>query len=226
MLPAKLNKTELKSKSAFARALERLKERRRVTRLGFLIDATGSREDTWEKAQGIQATMFRAASGLGPLSLRLMHFGGGHLTDHGWMNRARDVAAAMAPVRCVRGLTQFLPGLRAFLDQAPEERAAAIILIGDFFEEEPQDAEVVALALRQAGIRVFCFLEGADPAAEGVFRRLAEITGGRFARFGDSLPLGALCEGVALLAGGGESAVKRLENKQVQRLLLTGPSRK
>ena len=57
-----------------------------------------------------------------------------------------------------------------------------------------------------------------------MFRRLAEETGGKFARFGEDLPLGALCEGVALLTAGGDQAVKRLGNKKVRQLLLTGPS--
>jgi hypothetical protein len=229
MLPA-IIKTNATKKSALSRALQRFtarrEERQRITSLGFLIDATASREASWEAAQASQAKMFRATAKLGALSIRLLHFGGEQLTDHGRMTSARELAAAMASVRCAGGYTQILPGLSVFLRDPPEGRADAIILIGDCFEESPAEAEQIALALKEAGIRVFCFLEGEDWTAEAVFRRLAELTGGRFARLGEELPLGALCEGVALLTAGGSKAVKRLENKQVRLLLLPGPARK
>jgi hypothetical protein len=73
-------------KNILARAMERYKERaelRRGVRIGFLIDATRSRENTWEQAQTIQATMFRSASGLKALKLRLVYFGGNRLTKLG-----------------------------------------------------------------------------------------------------------------------------------------------
>jgi hypothetical protein len=228
MLPVKREST-VPAKSAFARARERFtarqEERRRETRIGFIVDATGSRHATWEQAQTIQATMFRSTAKLSALSLRLVHFGGNLLTDHGWMSDPRAVAAQMAGVHCWTGTTQIVPALRAFTDENPESRANALILIGDCFEESQEDALSATCALKSAGIRVFSFLEGKDWTAETVFRRLAEETGGKFARFGEDLPLGALCEGVALLTAGGNEAVKRLGNKKV-RLLLTGPAGK
>lgn len=227
MLPTLTKQTP---KGAFRRALNRFaareEERRRVTRLGFLIDATASRAATWEQAQAAQAQMFRATRKIGRLAVRLVHFGGGQLADHEWFDDPGKAAAAMARVRCESGVTQILPGLAAFLDAPPGLRPAAIILIGDSFEEDPREAERIASALKQAGIRVFSFLEGNDETARAVFRRLAESTSGRFAALGASLPLDDLCEGVALLAAGGAQAVQRLQNKQARQLLLTGTVRK
>ena len=170
--------------------------------------------------------MFRSAAGLSALSLRLVHFGGNQMTDHGWMTDPRAVAARMAEVRCMTGHTQIVPALLQFAEESPESRANSLILIGDCFEESQEDALAAARALKSAGIRVFSFHEGKDWTAETVFRQLAEETGGKFARFGEDLPLGALCEGVALLTAGGDQAVKRLGNKKVRQLLLTGPSGK
>lgn len=235
MLPVKRQGHIAPKKGAFARARERFnarqeeqekkeqEEQRREARIGFVIDATGSREDTWEQAQGIQAQMFRAVAGLPALHLRLVHFGGGEVRDHGWMDRPRDVATAMARVKCVTGLTQILPALRTFLFGTAEERPHALILIGDFFEEDMGEVAPLGAALKAAGIKVFSFLEGDDWTAETAFRQLATTTGGRFAKFGTDLPLADLCEGAALLAAGGEKAVARLGNKRVRQLLLTGP---
>ena len=226
MLPAKRQNAAVNN-SAIGRALARFKTerkeaaRRRPAGIGFLIDATSSRMPAWAEAQQIQAQMFRSVAGMRALSLRLVHFGGGSLTDHGWMSSPEKVAATMRDVRCIAGPTRVLPGLRAFLQH---EQPSAIILVGDCFEENRHEIAAVALDLRAAGIRVFGFLEGDDAVAAAVFRELAQTTGGRFAWFGAELPLRDLCEGVALLTTGGEQAVKRLQNRKVRQLLLTGPA--
>ena len=106
-----------------------------------------------------------------------------------------------------------------FLDEGPE--VDAIILVGDSCEEEMDVA--VATELKRRGIRMFCFLEGRYGYAVEIFGWLAYQTGGKFAHFGDELPLADLCEGVALLAAGGEKALARSKNEEVKRLLLAEP---
>jgi hypothetical protein len=226
MLPAKTRTQVANKQSAFSRAMERFAARRHAKRIGFVVDATGSRSHTWEQAQTIQAKMFRSVARLGTLSLRLVHFGGYTLTDHGWESDPRAVAARMAQVRCERGLTKILPALTALLDDPADRRASAIILIGDSFEESYLQVAPLAEALKAAGIKVFSFFEGENTTGEDVFRELADATGGVFARFGAELPLSDLCEGVALLTAGGEKAAGQLKNKAVRRLLLTGPAKK
>ena len=198
---------------------EASKVAQRITRIGFLVDATGSRQATWEQAQRIQANMFEAVTGLQKLELRLVHFGGARITDYGWSKDPGKLAAKMARVRCEKGYTQINEGLKAFLDEGPE--VDAIILVGDSCEEEMDVA--VATELKRRGIKMFCFLEGHYGYAVEIFGWLAYQTGGKFAHFGDDLPLGDLCEGVALLAAGGEKALARSKNEEVKRLLLAGP---
>lgn len=223
MLPEKTNSAARQGKGIVARAAARFREARRGTRIGFVIDATGSRARQWEQAQTIQARMFRAAGRRSGMHLRLVHYGGGALCDHGWQDSPRNIAAAMARVRCRSGLTQILPALSRFADDGPDGNAKAIILIGDAFEEDPEEATRIGAALKVAGIRLYAFLEGEDWTAADAFRRLAEMTGGRFARFGDDLPLDELCQGVALLSAGGDGRLRRLKHDKVRRLLLEGP---
>ena len=216
-------------KNLLARAIDRYKERaalKRGVRIGFLIDATASREHTWEQAQTIQAKMFHSASGLTALKLRLVYFGGNRITKHGWNDNERGVAAHMAAVRCSAGLTQIIEGLEAFIDEKPENRAGAIILIGDCFEEDSAIAAKTAALLKAKNIKVFSFIEGEDWTAHSVFKNLATITGGKFAKFGDDLPLDDLCEGVALMTYGGEKALTRLKNDKVRQLLLPSLKKK
>ncbi len=219
-----MNKLTTNRKSIWARTMDRYKESGKPGRIGFIIDATGSRHSTWEQAQSIQAKMLQAASGVKAIKLRLVHFGGGCLTALGWDGDTRSVGAHMAAVQCRAGITQIVEGLQSFIDEAPEDKAGAIILIGDCFEEHSGEAESAATLLKDKDIKVFSFIEGNDDRAQTVFRRISEITGGTFAKFGDDLPLADLCEGVALLTSGGKKALRRLENKKV-RLLLSGPSK-
>jgi len=72
---------------------------------------------------------------------------------------------------------------------------------------------------------MFSFIEGDGLTANAVFKKLTYDTGWKFARFGADLPLGDLCEGVALLTSGGTKALRRLKNEKA-RLLLAGPSAK
>lgn len=220
-LPIKTASAAPAKKSVFARFKEHQMQKRRGARIGFVIDATGSREQSWEQAQTLQAGMFRAVARLKALHLRLVHFGGGMLADHGWQTDPKQVAATMAKTRCQRGLTQILPALTAFIDEPAQTRADAIILVGDCFEEDMAQAASIAQALKANGIKVFAFHEGQDWTAESAFRVLAQTTGGAFCKLGEALPLEALCQGVALLTAGGSKAVKKLENKRVRQLLLT-----
>lgn len=229
MLPALKSKSTFPAKGAFARACERVaahrhEARQRGARIGFIIDATASREATWEAAQWVQGKMFFAVRKQGALWLRLIHFGGNEMTDFGWTGSPRAIAKHMAGVRCASGYTQLLPALALFAGEAQETKASAIILIGDCFEEDAGEAEALAHALKAAGIKVFAFLEGDDCTAQGVFRRLAEITGGKFARLGDDLALHNLCQGVALLMAGGKQALATLPDERAKQLLLGGPS--
>lgn len=218
MLPAIIrpNKT-----TALTRAVAAFKAQRRPAHIGLIIDATGSREHSWEQAQTAQLRMFKDLASLKALQLRLLEFGGGKLSDYGWQGDALKVAKKMAAVRCRQGLTQFVPALEAFAKD--KTKTDALLLIGDAFEEEQTAVLFCAWNLRDRGTRVFCFREGDDPVTESAFRTLAEITGGRSIKLGDQLPLADLCSGAALLAAGGQDAIKRLPNAKARQLLLPPP---
>lgn len=229
MLPTIFRKAALqKQTGALARARERFRdvkqERARPAQIAFVIDATASRQQTWELAQVTQARMFRAVRTIGPLALRLIHFGGFGVHDRGTYRDAARLQADMASVRCVMGSTQILPSLRLLLGDEPPK---AVILIGDCFEEDHDEARRVARDLSLAEVKVFSFHEGDDDTAADIFAMLARETGGKFARFGAELPLADLCEGVAVLAIGGEKAAKqRIANRKVAELLLPPPGKR
>ena len=222
MLPVLIDKLKPSKESALGRALERFKDSERPTGIGLIIDATGSRADTWEHAQKTQLNLFGHLARMKRLHLRLISFGGSNVNDFGWSNNPNELGAKMASVRCRQGLTQYLQSLNTFLDDGASD-LQAIILIGDMFEEDEEEANRLASICAEREIKLFCFLEGDDWFAKDVFQRLADVTNGAFARFEDGLFLNDLCEGVRILVTKGPKALEHHGNKRVARLLLPAP---
>jgi hypothetical protein len=207
-------------------AVEKVSKRANVSgrgNIGFLIDATASRSSTWEEAQSIQSKMFESIVGMGSMGARLVYFDGNEVAAKDWTKDTKQVGEQMAAVSCGAGLTQIIDGFNHYLSDADSEKANSIILIGDSYEESDYDIEETANRLKDKGIKIFAFHEGNSTSAEAAFKKFAEITGGTFAKFGADMPLQDLCEGVALLTVGGQSALNRLKNAGARQLLLSGP---
>lgn len=186
-----------------------------VGRLVFALDATASRQPTWDQACSIQAQMFQEAGG--DLGMQLVYFGGHHCRASGWITNAGRLGDMMASVQCVTGTTQIG---RVLGHAAKENRRApisALVFVGDAMEEEPGALYEKARTLDH--VPAFMFQEGDEPVPEKVFREIAKITGGAFCRFtpGSAKELGDLLRAVAAYAAGG---VEALEAKGVSRLLI------
>lgn len=193
------------------------------TNIGFVIDATASREDTWEDAKTIQCDMFNQIAGMGQMRLRLVHFGGDELTDRGYANSPDIVHAQMNETVCRGGSTQIIESLDALLASPDADQPRSIILVGDSFEEDSDALLERATTLADKKIKVYAFQEGDESDAAYAFRMLAEKTGGAYAVFGADMPLKELCQGVALQAIGGNAALFRLNNAAVRNLLTVKP---
>src|SRR3981189_1336612 len=60
-------------------------------RLVFALDATMSRQPTWDMACALQADMFREAAALGSLDIRLVYYRGlNECRATGWISDSRD----------------------------------------------------------------------------------------------------------------------------------------
>lgn len=188
-------------------------------RVIFAIDATASRQPTWDLAARLTAQMFRAATFDGGLDLQLVYFRAEECVASRWMSDAGALAAAMSGVICRSGLTQ----IGCVLDHAKKEdqrnKVAAVILISDSNEENPMELFDRA---RKLGVPVFMFQEGADQHVEKVYRKIAEITGGASCAFDASAAarLSDLLRAVVIFATGGRKALAN-EKTDAARLLLS-----
>lgn len=193
-------------------------------RLLFALDATASRQPTWDQACEIQGEMFAATDALGGLAIQLAYFRGRDEFDTTpWLANPRALIDYMAKVRCLKGPTQIERMLAHAIDETKRQRINALVYVGDSMEEEPDALKHAAGQLGLLGVPVFLFQEGADPAAAAVFREIARLTGGAYLSFDAGSPklLRELLAAVAIYAVGGHAALKdysRQASPQVQRL--------
>src|SRR3954452_22943074 len=76
-------------------------------RLVFALDATMSRQPTWDLACGLQADMFREAASIGSLDIRLVYYRGfNECRASGWISESGKLARLMASIDCRGGNTQ------------------------------------------------------------------------------------------------------------------------
>lgn len=179
-------------------------------KLIFALDATASREPTWEQARQLQSTMFDVASTLGGLSMQLCFFQGmANFFASPWLHDAKGLKVRMERVHCLGGLTQIGRVLEHALQEARLERIHAVIYIGDCVEENPDALGHLAGKLGVLSTPLFVFQEGHDPNAEMTFRQLAKLSGGAYGRFdaGSARQLADLLGAVAAYASGGYAAM-------------------
>jgi hypothetical protein len=183
-------------------------------RLIFAMDATASREPTWDTAAQLQAEMFLEADRLGGLDVQLVYYRGfDECRASRWVRDAKALVRLMTSVTCRAGQTQIRRVLRHALKEARQSRVHALVFIGDCCEEDADELGQLAGELGLLGTRAFVFQEGRDPTASRVFRDLAKLTGGAHCCFDRAAAdqLRELLRAVAAFAAGGRAALAALE---------------
>jgi hypothetical protein len=194
-------------------------------RLIFALDATMSRQPTWDLAQSIQGEMFRATAAQGGLEVQLVYFRGfDECRASRFVSGGDGLGRLMAGISCQGGKTQIGRVLGHARDEARAARVGALVYIGDATEESVDSLAHTAGELGLLGVKTFLFQEGADPAATAAFREIARLTGGAHAVFDASAPhrLRELLAAVATYAAGGLPALEKRakSGEDVARLLL------
>ena len=180
-------------------------------KLIFAIDATMSRQPTWDRAAEIQTDMFEVAQSIGGLAVQLVFFRGrGEFEVSEWTVTPSALAARMNAVSCRSGLTQLRRVLVHAADEAKRTRVGALVYVGDCFEERPDSVAKAAATLALRGVPAFMFHEGDDPTAAHMFREVARLTKGVYARFdsGAAQQLRDLLSAAAVYAAGGDVALR------------------
>lgn len=185
-------------------------------RLIFALDATMSRQPTWDRACALQAEMFEEAGRIGGLEVQLVYYRGfGECRAGKWVADAHALAGLMSRIDCRGGATQIGRVLGHAVAEARRGPVAAVVFVGDAMEENPDALAAKAGELGLLNVPVFVFQEGRDPGAGRVFAEIARLTRGAHVRFDSSAAaeLALLLRAVAAFAAGGRAALVALEGR-------------
>ena len=178
-------------------------------RLMFAIDATASREPTWDMASQTQAEMFKATQGLGGLEVQLCFYRGfGQFKATPWVASSAALINPMSGVRCLAGRTQIAKVLRHTIKETKHKKVDALVFVGDVVEEDIDALGHRAGQLGLLGTPVFVFQEGGEPASRRAFQQIAKLSGGAYSSFdaGSAAQLRDLLAAVAVFSAGGRSS--------------------
>jgi hypothetical protein len=192
-----------------------------AARLIFGLDATMSREQTWDQACKLQAQMFATAGKLGTLQIQLVYYRGhDECRASHWTGNAPELARTMTGIQCRGGETQIGKILTHIRKENIAQKVSAAIFVGDMMEED--DSKLCDAAAALGPVPLFIFQEGYDPKAETTFRKMARLSGGAYERFesGAEAKLAALLRAVAAFAVSGVAALAD-QRTDAARLLLS-----
>ena len=190
-------------------------------KLAFVIDATASRQPTWDQACKIQENMFEAVEKIGKLQVQLIYFRGfGEFYSSPWNPDSQSLLQEMSGVTCVAGYTQIERALKQILLETKEQHLSAAVFIGDACEENTRGIYSIAGQLGVLKTPVFMFQENYDSVAEEVYRTVAKLSAGAYCRFDSNSAdlLSELLSAVAVYVTGGQLALKSYVKDSIPQL--------
>nr|WP_249729883.1 VWA domain-containing protein [Chelatococcus sp. YT9] len=193
-------------------------------RLIFALDATLSRQPTWDMACRLQAQMFDVTAAQSGLNIQLVYFRGlDECRASRWLASAAALKGLMERIDCRGGQTQIGRVLDHAASQAAKARVGALVFVGDAMEENIDTLCASAGKLGLLGVKAFVFQEGHDPVAGQAFAEIARLTGGVHESFDLRAPqsLAGLLRAAAAYASDGVAGLTRLASgePEARRLL-------
>lgn len=216
-LPTKSSRSEIDAFLRQVAAAPRAPADGRRGRLLFALDATASREPTWDRACHLQAEMFKEAAALGGLDIQLCFYRGyGEFNASPWFRGSAELLTYMEKVRCVGGMTQIERVLDHAIAETQRRRMNALVFVGDCMEESIEQLYDRAGQLGLLGVPAFVFHEGRDALAARAFRQIAKLSAGAYCHFDatSAQQLRDLLRAVAAYAAGGRQALQDLSQRE------------
>lgn len=191
-------------------------------RLIFAMDATMSRQPTWDLACSLQGEMFEAIPKDAGLQVQLLYFRGiGECRASKWVRDAAALSHLMSGVACQGGRTQMSKVFTHARTEHARQRLNAVVYVGDALEENVDHLAEKAGQLGLLACPMFLFQEGQDPKVEAAFREFARLSKGAYAKFDTNAPaeLAALLRAVAAYAAGGRDLLRLQKTSRAAALL-------
>lgn len=206
--PAVSNKQDIQ---AFLSQVAAMPKTAGDARLIFALDATASRQATWDVASQLQTDMFISAQSLGGLQVQLCYFRGfADFYHSSWQSESKELIRVMSGISCQAGATQLERLLRHALSENTRKTIKCVVYIGDAMEENIDVLAHLAGKLGLLNIPVFMFQERSDPIARQAFLEISRLSGGAYSQFDEASAehLRELLRAVAIYAAGGLKALQ------------------
>ena len=209
--PAATSRAEIDAFLSHVKALDPAAETGTRGRLIFALDATMSRQPTWDTACRLQAEMFREATAAGGLDIQLVYYRSlAECKASPWIAGAETARRADVANRLPR---RPYPDRKDPRPRTPRERQCQGG--GPWSSSEmpwrnrSTTSAPVPASLGLRNVPAFMFQEGYDPVCEQAFREIARLTRGAYCRFapGAAHELGELLRAAAAYAAGGMKAL-------------------
>lgn len=169
------------------------------------------------------SALFHATQSDTSLAIQLCYYRGlGEFQTSPWLSHGAALLEQMNGVTCCGGPTQIERLLKHYCQAGTANTPVrGLIFVGDACEEVPQTLIALAGQCRLLNQPVFVFQEGDDPSAASIFKEIAQVSGGAYARLNDASAsrLGELLGAVARYATGGRLALSR-SGRESDKLLL------
>ncbi len=204
-------------------------QRENTGRLVFGMDATASRERTWDNACQIQSKMFRATDDIGAINVQLCYYRGFNEFQYsGWSSSGEELIKEMINVSCLGGHTQIAKIFKHALEEHRTQKIRALVFVGDALEENADELCYLAGKFGVFNIPIFMFQEGSNSVVMSTFKQVALLSGGAYAPFnsGSVKELQDLLSSVAVFVAGGHKALEKFEKSDRSRKNLTLQLRK
>ena len=180
-------------------------------KLIFAMDATMSRQPSWDRALSIQAEMFAETARIGGLDVQLVYFRGfNECRASKWVSNPTALAKLMTTVDCRGGNTQIGRALSHVKKELRTTKINAVIYVGDAMEENIDALCQAAGEIGLQGTPIFTFQEGNDGNAARAFQEIAKLSRGAYFKLNESSAhmLRDLLSAVAVYAAGGRAALE------------------
>lgn len=220
--PAEQNSSKADIDAFLRRAAETAAVEGGRGRLIFGLDATMSRQPTWDSATRLQGEMFEEAGKVGGLEVQLIYYRGfAECRASRWVSDTKALRDLMTAIDCRGGQSQIRKILGHARRETGKKRVQALVFVGDAVEEPVDAIAQLAGELGLLGVPAFMFQEGHDASVETVFREIARLTNGAYVRFNQAAAaeLASLLRAVAAFAAGGRKALIANKGRGAQLLL-------
>jgi hypothetical protein len=191
-------------------------------RLIFALDATQSRQPTWDTASKLQSDMFREVATIGGLEVQLVYYrGSSECKASRWVLKPDHLTRIMESIMCRTGPTQIGKVLAHVRRENASRKVSALVFVGDAMEENASELYAVARELGVPALMFQEFQEGVAPEVEKVYREIVRLTRGAYCRFdtGAAQQLRELLRAAAVFAAGGVQALADRKDAGATKLL-------